>query len=363
MNQRLRAVLGRITAGAVSLTVVTYFVAIALALTLVTSTPLSAELQVVRVHFFTGAFLVYPIITPIPIDLLLLSDGCIIIYIVCFIVAFRAKPGFIASLSSLREAGRLTRESNWLVAMPLVSSALLIAVIIATPLLDQIGLPSGVPCNPLPACIVSPRAFALLAYSPLSEEIAFRITPLGLIVALRALMAMVSRPNRYPRIQLLQVIGLSFLSPETAKTRAGLESVEKFGLKRVHWIEWIFILATSAAFGLAHVLSPGTSWDPGKAVTAGISGFALAVVFLTYGAYAAVLLHWFFDFYLEIFEVGASVLGDPIAIIGGFIALLIFLVGVLSIAVALVWLVKRILRRSLPTTYKTPEPGPFPVQA
>src|SRR6266568_4893672 len=302
MNQGLRTLLGRITAGAVSFTVLTYFIAIAIAIALVTSTALVAQLQSVRVYFLTGAFLVYPIFTPIPIDLLL------------------------------------------------------IIVLTATLLLDQIRLPSGVPCNPLPSCIVTPKAFASLAYFPISEEIAFRITPLGLIVTLRSLSIMVNQQDRFPRRQRLRVIALSFLSPESAKSQAGLPSVERTGFRKIHWIEWIFILATSVAFGLAHVLSPGTSWDPGKAVTAGISGFALAIVFLTYGAYAAILLHWFFDFYLEIFEVGANVFGAPVATLGGLVALTIFLVGVLSILVAIAWLVKRAISQVSPTTYKPPEP-------
>ena len=355
MNQGLRALLGRVTAGAVSFTVLTYFVAIAIALALVTSTELVSQLQSERIYFLTGAFLIYPIFTPIPIDLLLLSDACIVTYILCFIVAFQTKGGFIPSLSRLREAGRITKLSNWLVAMPLISSALLIVVVIATSLLDQIGLPSGVPCNPLPSCIATPKAFALLAYFPLSEEIAFRITPLGLIVGLRSLSATLGTNDNSARMQRLRVIALSFLSPESAKTRVGLPTVERNGLRKVHWIEWILVIATSVAFGLAHVLSPGTSWDPGKAVTAGISGFALAIVFLTYGAYAAILLHWFFDFYLETFEVGANVFGAPVATLGGVVTLTIFLVGVLSILVAIVWIVKKTVSKGIPTAYKTQE--------
>ncbi len=158
------------------------------------------------------------------------------------------------------------------------------------------------------------------------------------------------------------MIALSFLSPDSAKTKARLPTVERAGLKNIHWIEWSFVLATSVAFGLAHILSPGTSWDLGKAVTAGISGFALAVVFLSYGAYAAILLHWFFDFYLEILEVGANMFGAPVAILGGLTVLTIFLVGVLSILVAIGWVVRRITLRAWPTTYKTPEEGTLSVQ-
>jgi hypothetical protein len=245
--------------------------------------------------------------------------------------------------------------------MPLISSALLIIVVVATPLLDRIGIPSGAPCHPLPSCIVTPKAFALLAYSPISEEIAFRVTPLGLIVALRSWWSMANLQDGLLRMQRLRVIALSFLSPESAKTLGGLPSIEKTGLRKVHWIEWISILATAVAFGLAHILSPGTSWDPGKAITAGIAGLTLAVVFLSFGAYAAILLHWFFDFYLEIFEVGANVYGSPVATVGGIVTLTILLVGALSIFVALAWLIKRAISKVVPTTYKPPESSLHPV--
>src|SRR3989442_15887731 len=184
MSQARRGLLGRIAAGAVSFTVLTYILAIGISFGLVTSPQFAGQLENIRVHFFTGAFFIYPIITPLPVDLLLLTDTCIIIYLACFIVAFRSRDGFLAGLQRLQQVGRISFKSSWLVSMPLVSCALLLLVLVSTIILNQSGLPSGTLCNPCP-----PQAelYALLTYSPISEEIAFRITTLGLLVAIMTL--------------------------------------------------------------------------------------------------------------------------------------------------------------------------------
>src|SRR5229473_5227953 len=132
MSQAPRGLLGRIAAGAVSFTVLTYVMAIGLALGLVTYGQFATKLAGIRVHFFTGVFFIYPIITPIPVDLLLLTDSCIIIYITCFIAAVRSREGFLTGLQRLRQAGQISFRSSWLIAMPLVSCALLLMVLVAT---------------------------------------------------------------------------------------------------------------------------------------------------------------------------------------------------------------------------------------
>jgi hypothetical protein len=241
--------------------------------------------------------------------------------------------------------------------MPLISSGLLIVVLIATILLNQIAVPSGVPCDPLPNCILSPRAFAILAYSPIGEEIAFRITPLGLFVVVRTLW---KRHDIQTAVKpsVASLISLSFSSPEAARVAVGLPNATRNGWHSIHWFEWVLIVVTSTVFGLAHILGPGTNWEPGKAVTAAISGLALGIVFVGYGAYAAILLHWFFDFYFETFTVGADVFRGAVVTLPGLVSLATLIVGTVSIVVALTWIVRRIARDEIPTTYKPPEVAP-----
>src|SRR5437016_12485847 len=150
MSQAPRGLLGRIAAGAVSFTVLTYVLAIGISFGLVTTRQFAGQLESIRVQLFTGAFFIYPIITPIPVDLLLLTDTCIIIYVACFIAAFKSRDGFLTGLQRLRQVGRVGTKSNWLVVMPLVSCALLLIVLVVTIVLTESGISSGTLCNPCP---------------------------------------------------------------------------------------------------------------------------------------------------------------------------------------------------------------------
>src|SRR5712692_3134183 len=356
MSQPPRGLLGRIAAGAVSFTVLTYVIAIGVGLGLVTSGQFAGQLENIRVLFITRAFFIYPISTPIPVDLLLLTDSCIIIYITCFIAAFRSRDGFLTGLQRLRQAGQVSFKSSWLVAMPLVTCALLLIVLAATIVLNQSGLSSGTLCNPCPP---EAELYAALAYSPISEEIAFRITILGLLIAIittwknRSIQPGSSKPRT------LSLVVASFLSPESAKARVGLPTITANKWHGIHWSEWILLFLTSSLFGIAHVISGGTAWGVGKAFTAAISGFALGLVYLGYGAYAAVLIYWFFYFYFETFSVGADVFGSAVATLPGLVSLATLIVGTVSIVVALAWVVRRIARVEIPTTYKPPEAAPY----
>ena len=359
MSQPPRALLGRIAAAAVSFTVLTYVIAIGLGLGLVTYAQFAGQLERIRVHFFTGVFFIYPIITPIPIDLLLLTDSCMIIYVACFIAASRSRDGFLTGLQRLRQAGQVSFNSSWLVAMPLVSCALLLVVLVPTIALSQSGISSGTLCNPCP-----PQAelYAALGYSPISEEIAFRITTLGLLVAIMTTWKNRSIEQGPSKPRTLSLVVISFLSPESAKARVGIPTITANRWRGIHWSEWILLFLTSSLFGIAHVISGGTDWGIGKAFTAAISGFALGLIYLGYGAYAAVLLHWFFDFYFETFSVGANVFGGPVATLPGLVSLATLVVGVVSILVSVTWLVRRLTRGRVPTTYKPPESVPYSVQ-
>src|SRR5207244_2846596 len=162
----------------------------------------------------------------------------------------------------------------------------------STIVLNQSRPSSGTLCNPCPP---QSELYAALAYSPISEEIAFRITILGLLVAIittwknRTIEPGSSKPRT------LSLVVASLLSPESAKMKVGLPTITANRWQGIHWSEWILLFLTSSLFGIAHVISGGTDWGIGKAFTAAISGFALGLIYLAYGAYAALLLPWFFD--------------------------------------------------------------------
>lgn len=99
-------------------------------------------------------------------------------------------------------------------------------------------------------------------------------------------------------------------------------------------VEWILILLTSVIFGLAHFLA-GSGWEVGKISTAFLAGLVFGIVFVAYGAYASILLHWFFNYYFDVLSKAetayggifhqVSTLADITSLLGGQVILFVFL--------------------------------------
>src|SRR5438094_647416 len=142
MSSTSRAVLGWISAIAAFLIFLTYILAMGVASALVTVTQLATELMASSGRPVLGAFYIYSRDTafPLPVTLSLVTYACIFIFAVCFVAAFRSRDGFFSSLKRLTRTGRITSSSNWLVAMPLISSGLFIVVLIVTFVLNQVGV-------------------------------------------------------------------------------------------------------------------------------------------------------------------------------------------------------------------------------
>ena len=298
--------------------------AMVLGFVLLVSTSIGRDLLEHEGPLVLGVFFI-PFRTSMRVNLLTSYIGLMAIYSICFVVAFRAHGGFLQNLRSLSRGSGLPRIPNWLVAMPFASSALLLIVIAITILQDQLGVPTGSlpPQDPY-------VMLYLLAYSPVLEEWTFRISTIGFAVGLRIL---VSRGT-------LVHFPLSFLSPERAKAQAGLPRIADSGWRGLHWSEWLALAVTSIGFGLAHIFAGG-GWQTGKVVTAGLSGLTLGICFLAYGGYASILLHWFFNFYFEVFLLGGTLLGGVFDTLGLSVSLLTIAVGILGLVVAVSWILFR----------------------
>ena len=102
---------------------------------------------------------------------------------------------------------------------------------------------------------------------------------------------------------------LAMLSPERAKLRLGHKSVGTNGLLRgITPLEWTLILITGIAFGSAHYLLGG-GWEIGKVTTATLAGLVFGIVYVAYGAYAPILMHWFFNYYFTVLDMADSTYG------------------------------------------------------
>ncbi len=304
MSQALRSIPGVLTAIAIAFVVLTYALSFVITIAAIIETQLGSNLLSLNGFLPLEIFLIL-IPGVLPANGLGLILAFMLIFALCFWAAAKDRGGFIKSLVGLTRKAKPTATPNWLVIMPLISSFLLVLIVILTISLNSAGVPVGnIPQNN-PA-----ELFASVTFAPVAEEIGFRITPIGLIVVIRTLLPL--HRGRGLRnagsSTVAKRILVALISPDRAKEAAGLTSIGTRGWRGIHWAEWILLVASSAWFGLLHSLS-GAGWGPGKAIPAGLTGLALGIVYLWYGAYADILLHWFFDFYN--FTIFGALLGGP----------------------------------------------------
>jgi hypothetical protein len=331
MGYNVRAALGWITVVAVVVAVFTYGLAIVIGFATLIATQLGSQLLSLNGHLPVEAFLLF-IPTPLPVNLLVLVFVCLIVFCICFIVAGNEKGGFLLGLKQLSRGSRPSTIPNWLVVMPLVSSTLLVIVLVLTEIQTTAGLPTGSLNNQSPALL-----FADLTYSPIAEEIGFRITALGLalgVIAVVRIFLKTKGATEPKRINPIRLILLTMIFPDYAKGKAGLPTIASHGWKGIHWADWLAVIGVSTVFGLDHYTS-GSGWGPGKVLTAGLSGFVLALTYMAYGAYADILLHWFFNFYVFVYGTYVPLVLDILVFLG------VLAVGVWGIIVGISWIIEK----------------------
>jgi hypothetical protein len=148
-----------------------------------------------------------------------------------------------------------------------------------------------------------------LAFAPLSEEFSFRVTSIGIPLGIVLLFLFRSDPKLAGPVNKIKLLLLAMLSPDRAKMRLGYRNVSTNGFWRgISLLEWALILITGFAFGSAHFLLGG-GWEVGKVTTAFLAGVVFGIVYVTYGAYAPILLHWFFNYYFTVLGMAASTYG------------------------------------------------------
>jgi len=136
-------------------------------------------------------------------------------------------------------------------------------------------------------------AFFGLSYAAIIEEVGFRFTAIGIIFAVYLLLTN-KEIGHETSLQKLKYLFVTALWPNRAKSMLGLGTVETSGFpKGISLFEWVLLMLTSFVFGLIHYLS---GWGPGKITSAFMSGLFLGLAYLIYGAWASILLHWFFNY-------------------------------------------------------------------
>jgi len=220
-----------------------------------------------------------------------------VLFIICFTAAWKLRESFSQAIRKGISESIEKIFNNNLFTMPILSSMLLLSVIGIHLFQENVtGVPTGeIPTEPNPFL-----TFFQLTYAPFFEELSFRISPIGFFLILYLFVLGRRHLATLSSGRILKLILLTPLHPDKAKRWLGIKTVSDYGIKAISIYEWIMIVITSVAFGVAHFLS-GVGWGPGKITTATLDGLVFGLTYLIYGAQAPILLHWFFNYYLWFF--------------------------------------------------------------
>jgi hypothetical protein len=291
---------------AISLLVIaTYFVSLGLGLATFFATPEGLE-------FTRGSVIINPLLV---IDVgFPVNRGVYFLFLwstfaACLVVAWKYRDELRVKVRRVfRDSERRGLFDNNLLAMPTITSALLIGAIVLDGLQSRAGFPTGSlpPGDPF-------FDFLRFSQAPLLEEAVFRILPIGLFMVTYTFVAGRALKPDWTWAARVKMGVLSALQPDRAKRAVGLRSIEQLGLRKgVVWAEWIIVFLTAAIFGFAHYLG---GWGPGKISQAAMSGAVFALAYLYYGVQAPILLHWYFNYYLNIFQLAVGYYSTQVNII------------------------------------------------
>jgi 4-amino-4-deoxy-L-arabinose transferase-like glycosyltransferase len=272
--------------------------------------------------------------------------SCLLVYGLCFILTW-LRGGFREGLAGLSHRPAGFYLGRFLFAFPLLSSLTYVVVVAVHLLQESHGIPVGKP--PLPDDPL--LAFLELSISPLTEEIIFRVLPIGVFLIIRTLTLARRRWALTSWRGHLRFSLLAVVSPDDAKRRLGLRSVGDSGFWRgISSDEWVMILFTSSFFAVSHYFFTST-WDIGKVTSTFIQGLVMGLSYLIYGVQAPILMHWFFNYYLYAYKLG-SIVHPSLAILKVLEKGLTLTLGILGLLTLAYFGASRLLER-----------GPFTLRA
>lgn len=276
------------------LVVTSYLLVLAMGYEFIFSTPEGLALSMRFFRFPLYLFFWIGFYTPI-MSVGTVFQFILIFYVLCFIFAWNWRERLHSVIRRSFSQPFRGVFDNFLLVMPLISSMMFTAVTAIFLFQESMGVPTGQPL--FPENTLSQEIFLNLAFAPVTEELGFRLIPMGLITMLYVFMA-----GKNVAGKRLRLFVTALFYPDGAKRMAGLRNIGEHGIW--HGIsvgEWVMILVISLIFGYAHVIS-GIGWEVGKITSAAVTGFFLGLAYVVYGFAAPVLLHWFLNYYLFFFD-------------------------------------------------------------
>jgi len=198
-----------------------------------------------------------------------------VLYLALFVIALNGpNKSLWRTLKGLKSSDSFKISDNGL----LVAIVAFTSVTLLTTLVEKLQSTVGVGSGALPE--VDPmQTFVGIALAPITEEIGFRVSTIGLV----AVTVLLGRSNFAYALKALW-------HPERY---LGISSRRKNAVLK---LIYAVAIISGLMFGLAHILF-GAGWQSGKFTTSSIAGIALGLVYIKAGFPAAVLMHWSFNYY------------------------------------------------------------------
>jgi len=169
--------------------------------------------------------------------------------------------------------------SNRIIIIPLTYSILTIISFIIERIQDQVGIETGVLSSRDPV-----TELLSLSISPITEEIGFRASIIGLTTFI-----ILSKKSSSKNVI------KSFLYPEQA-----ILSNENKNKNNHIKLLYTIALFSGLYFGISHIMYGG-EWQLGKITTASLAGITLGIIYIKFGLFSAILIHWLFNYYTTIY--------------------------------------------------------------
>lgn len=256
-----------------------------------------------------------------------------LVFVLSFTTSFFSKENYVSSLRHLlikNDLGGI--RGNFLVMMPVISSATLFAVSLIHTLEGQIGVEVGGLSFSDPF-----QEILSLSYTSCVEEIGFRLVPLLFPVALYLLFRSYEAMANVPLRRRVILVPLALFKPSSFQRRLNIS-----GDRTLSTLELALLLISSALFSYAHFLSG--SWGIGKIPSVFVGGMVIGYCCLRYGFDSALLLHWFFNFYWSALSMSGTI-GGAFLHLNEVVYFMTLYVGLVSLIIGVPYLFQKDVRR------------------
>ena len=225
-----------------------------------------------------------PVAIPVKVSFSDAFAASLLLYAIMFVISARWPRAPITSVLG----GKSKPLENPLIAVAVFFSIMLLGINSLVRLQESFGISSGGLKDADQLLL-----FIQATLAPFREEIGFRLSIIGVFASIAAF-------SKGGRVSSLYCLFLPKKLLNLVSSRRGLMAL------------WSINIASAIYFGISHLIYEPGVWQIGKVSESIVAGLALGWIYIEYGFFAAVLLHWAFNYFItaiRLFEVSFGSLG------------------------------------------------------